>query len=573
MSDRARSAPPDLPGYTFLHTIGGGGFADVYLYEQLRPSRKVAVKVLRSEHLSDRGLRQFETEADVMAGISEHPYIVTVYGAGMAPDGRPFIVMEHYPQPHFGTRARGGALPVAEAIRVAVQVSSAVHTAHEAGVLHRDIKPANILTSAFGRPGLTDFGISGVRHNGVIEAAEGVTVPFAPPEVLMDEGDTGSERSDVYSLAATLYALVTGRPPYWVLGGDNSDGAMISRTVSDASAPPPTGRDDSGQLDHLLWSAMATNASMRPPSALAFAQSLQQIELELKLSPTPIEVRGEVFSRAAPAEDDEEEDRTRRPVQVVHPDGPVARPGRSEPAPGRGDAGPIAPTTAPPATVPAAGRATSMPEGEDTDDPRTVRRHGTGTTTPAFTVENRPATTGPTDSSVDAKAWRAALTKPWVVAVAGLVAVAGVWFILSSARSGSDAQQAETEQLAEDATVPEEPALVNPPVSIDPPEALEVSWDDGTRTLTVRWDAPPQADHNELTYRVHATDPATGQPNGDSRVDALFRKTWDGAETKVVVQGLPEDIDPPCARVEAISSQRRSSDLSATGCPSTAASP
>jgi serine/threonine protein kinase len=134
-----RSAPPELPGFTPDRWIGGGGFADVFLYTQLRPSRSVAVKILRREHLSAQALANFDAEADIMAEVSTHPYIVTIFASGVSPDGRPYIVMEHYPQPNFGERARGGALDLTEVLRTGIQVASAVETAHRAGIVHRDI--------------------------------------------------------------------------------------------------------------------------------------------------------------------------------------------------------------------------------------------------------------------------------------------------------------------------------------------------------------------------------------------------------------------------------------------------
>ena len=166
-----KGPPPDIAGFTFAESIGRGGFADVFLYTQHSTGRAVAVKVLQAEHLSERSLRHFETEANVMAGVSAHPYIVTIHDAGVALDGRPYLVMEHYPQPHWGRRAAGGRLPLAEVLKATVQVASAVETAHQADIIHRDIKPANILTSAFGDPGLTDFGIAAVQSDGEMAAA------------------------------------------------------------------------------------------------------------------------------------------------------------------------------------------------------------------------------------------------------------------------------------------------------------------------------------------------------------------------------------------------------------------
>ena len=174
------SGPPDLDGFEYREVLGAGGFSAVYLYEQLRPRRSVAVKVMNAEDLTEVGVRQFEAEADVMAALSAHPSIVTIYSSGIAPDGRPFLVMEYYPGPNLRIRAMKEPLPVAEVLRVGVQIAAAMETAHRAGILHRDIKPANILMSHYGRAGLTDFGIS-VRVHDQSETT-GVSIPWAPPE-------------------------------------------------------------------------------------------------------------------------------------------------------------------------------------------------------------------------------------------------------------------------------------------------------------------------------------------------------------------------------------------------------
>lgn len=330
---RARSAPPELPGFTLVRAIGGGGFADVFLYDQHRPNRAVAVKVLRSEHLSDESLRQFENEADVMAEVSAHPYIVTIYSSGVAPDGRPYIVMEHYPKDHFGTRALGGRLTISEVLRVGIQVSSAVETAHRAGILHRDIKPSNILTSAYGRPGLTDFGIAGVKREEEVDTASGVSIAFASPEALSDDGAGGSVSSDVYSLTATLYALLAGRSPRWMPGGDNSDRALLARALT-GPAPMLSREDVPSALVNLLANGLASEPSHRPGSALALAQGLQDIEQELHLPTTPIEVREDGTLSEPIAKDPHDEDGTRRAgVKVVHPDQPSPPVATSPPPP------------------------------------------------------------------------------------------------------------------------------------------------------------------------------------------------------------------------------------------------
>src|SRR5690606_12109274 len=87
VSGRRRSEPPELPNFRYRGFLGGGGFADVFLYEQLRPQREVAIKVLRTSALDTETQRAFDDEADLMARVSAHPYIVSIFGADVAPDG------------------------------------------------------------------------------------------------------------------------------------------------------------------------------------------------------------------------------------------------------------------------------------------------------------------------------------------------------------------------------------------------------------------------------------------------------------------------------------------------------
>ena len=107
MTARATSQPPALAGHTPIELVGTGGYADVFLYEQHMPNRKVAVKVLISDVLSgETQRRQFTAEANTMAKVSTHPYIVSIFHADVAADGRPYIVMEYYPGDNYLRRAR-----------------------------------------------------------------------------------------------------------------------------------------------------------------------------------------------------------------------------------------------------------------------------------------------------------------------------------------------------------------------------------------------------------------------------------------------------------------------------------
>lgn len=170
------NTPPTIPGFTYLRFLGRGGYSTVYLYEQHMPRREVAVKVMNSD-MGDDVAARFESEANLMAKVSTHPAILSVYGAGVSDEGSPFIVMEYCPPPSLGTILQREPLGVSQALSTAVQIAGAVETAHRAGIIHRDIKPANILFTHYRRPVLSDFGISamsGPKQDGELR---GMSVP------------------------------------------------------------------------------------------------------------------------------------------------------------------------------------------------------------------------------------------------------------------------------------------------------------------------------------------------------------------------------------------------------------
>ncbi len=209
--NRRPSPPPSLPGFTYVEPLGTGGFADVFLYEQEMPRRRVAVKVLLADRISSGAAQEFADEANVMAMLSTHPAIVTIYQAGVAGGRSPYLVMEYCPRPNLQIRSRKEPFSVAEALRVGIQVAGAVETAHRAGVLHRDIKPANILVTEYNRPALTDFGS---RRRPVRRASpSGMSIPWSPPESFAEPPQSGP-RTDVWALGATLYTLLAGRSPF-----------------------------------------------------------------------------------------------------------------------------------------------------------------------------------------------------------------------------------------------------------------------------------------------------------------------------------------------------------------------
>jgi serine/threonine protein kinase len=300
---RLPSTPPNLPGFAFIRVLGSGGFADVFLYEQNMPRRLVAVKVLLAEVVNDDLRQMFQAEANLMAQLSSHPSILTVYQASVAADGRPYLVME-YCSASLGQRYRAVQLPLAEVLSVGVRIASAVETAHRQGVLHRDIKPSNILTTAYGHPVLSDFGIAATLGEAESSDAVGLSIPWSAPEVLHDEV-SGSVSSEVWSLGATVYSLLAGRSPFETPGGDNGSGALMARI--DKAKYTPTGRIDVPKgLEQVLARSMSLRPSARQSGALEFVRDLQAVEEELGLSQTPLEVAMDDWALATVVDVDEQ---------------------------------------------------------------------------------------------------------------------------------------------------------------------------------------------------------------------------------------------------------------------------
>ncbi|NKY12573.1 protein kinase domain-containing protein, partial [Cellulomonas hominis] len=316
---REASQPPHLPGYAVQRLLGSGGSADVFLYEQELPRRAVAVKVLLAS-VDAAGREAFEREADLTARLSHHPSIVTVFQAGVARDGRPFLVMEYCSRPGLGQRYRTERFGVPEVLQLGVRLASAVETAHRAGILHRDIKPGNVLTNDFGRPVLSDFGIAATVDAG--GPAVGMSIPWAAPELLAAQPH-GDARSDVYSLAATLFSALAGRSPFERPGGSNEAADLVGRI--ERGTPVAIARGDLPErLTTVLARAMARDPQQRHPRAVDLAHDLRAVEADLGLPLTPLDVPdvpGEpAGSGAGPSA---EPDATR--VRTVHEVAPVPR--------------------------------------------------------------------------------------------------------------------------------------------------------------------------------------------------------------------------------------------------------
>ncbi len=224
--DRAAGAalPDRIGSYRVLGVLGEGGMGMVYLAEQERPRRTVALKVVRPGMMGAMLLRRFELEAQVLARL-QHPNIAQVYEAGIARTGpggpgSPFFAMEYIQGATLTDHATVRGLGVRERLALMAEICDGVQHAHTRGVIHRDLKPGNILVSAEGRPKILDFGIARATDSDV-QATQRTdigqlvgTLPYMSPEQVQGDPAALDTRSDVYTLGVILYELLTGRLPH-----------------------------------------------------------------------------------------------------------------------------------------------------------------------------------------------------------------------------------------------------------------------------------------------------------------------------------------------------------------------
>jgi len=298
---RLPSAPPILPGLTYIRPLGSGGFADVFLYEQDMPRRDVAVKVLPSDVRDPELRRMFNAEADVLAHLSAHPSIVTVYQAGISADGRPYIVMEFCPG-SLAQRYRHERLPVPEVLEIGVKMAGALESAHRAGLVHRDVKPSNILVTTFGAPVLADFGISSSLARATADEVLAMSIPWSAPEVVAEQ-TAGTVASEVWSLGATVYSLLAGHSPFERRERGQNTKEQLRRRIARASYTPIARADVPAALQDVLARSMSREPARRHGSAREFAEALRSVQTDLGISATALEMPAEEWAPASASVD------------------------------------------------------------------------------------------------------------------------------------------------------------------------------------------------------------------------------------------------------------------------------
>ncbi len=274
-----------MPGLSDLTVIARGGYSTVYRARQDSVGREVALKIDTRSLEEERDRRRFLREAEAAGRMSGHPNVVNVYDAGVTSDNHPYLVMELCSGGSYAGRLKKeGPLGAAEVRDVGVKIADALHAAHTSGILHRDVKPGNILINAYGVPGLADFGLAALPDPAreLSVTIEALTPAYAPPEVFRLEKPTPA--GDVYALAASLYALLSGRPPRWPDTGSPSLATMIRLHEEPLPDLPgvPIG------LTNVLRQGMAGEIADRYPSAAAFRDALKAASLDEESVTTPI---------------------------------------------------------------------------------------------------------------------------------------------------------------------------------------------------------------------------------------------------------------------------------------------
>jgi serine/threonine protein kinase len=233
-ADNEADDPAEVGGYRLLRLLGEGGMGRVYEAQDAATGRRVALKLIAAQYAgSPEAVERFRREGRLASALS-HPRCVFVLAADEQ-DGRPYIVMELMPGDTLDDLLRQrGPLPVAEALTKILDVIEGLKEAHRLGVVHRDLKPSNCFLEPDGRVKVGDFGLAKSLVQGAHLTKTGSflgTVLFASPEQI--KGEPTGPHSDVYSVAATLYCLLTGKAPFQ--GGDAA--ATLARAVCDPAPP------------------------------------------------------------------------------------------------------------------------------------------------------------------------------------------------------------------------------------------------------------------------------------------------------------------------------------------------
>ena len=276
-------AGTQVASYTITQLIGLGGMGAVYAATQARPKRTVALKLIRPGHASERQLRRFEFEVEVL-GRLQHPGIAQIYEAGIAdtPHGRqPFFAMELVHGRMLTAYADILSLSTRQRLELFAAICDAVEHAHQKGVIHRDLKPSNILVTTEGQVKILDFGVARATDADLQATTQTNvgqiigTIQYMSPEQAGGDPQELDTRADIYALGVTLYELLTERLPYDLEDKKIHDAVRII-TTQDPTPLSANNRALRGDVQTIVSTALAKEKYRRYPTAAALAADIRR---------------------------------------------------------------------------------------------------------------------------------------------------------------------------------------------------------------------------------------------------------------------------------------------------------
>jgi serine/threonine-protein kinase len=260
--------------YEVLDYVGGGGMGVVYKAKDILLDRIVALKFLAPESSRDgTANRRFMQEARAASAL-DHPNICPVYEIGETRDGRLFIAMAFNAGATLGEVRESRRMTVEEVVRIGMQVASGLDAAHRAGIVHRDIKPANVMMGESGDVRIVDFGVAKLADS-VERTSPGITpgtTAFMSPEQL--RGDSVDARTDIWSLGALLYYLLTGAKPF---EGQYASAIIYAITSADPTPPRELNPEIPGSLEAVILKCLEKDADLRYSSAAELVAELESV--------------------------------------------------------------------------------------------------------------------------------------------------------------------------------------------------------------------------------------------------------------------------------------------------------
>jgi tRNA A-37 threonylcarbamoyl transferase component Bud32 len=291
--------PERIGSYTIHKLIGKGGMGTVYEAEQAHPHRRVAVKLMRADRLSEASLRRFTVESEVL-GRLQHVGIAQIYEAGTAvtPLGtQPFFAMELIEGRPLDQYVAQKKLGIRDCLRMMAKVADAVHHAHQQGVVHRDLKPVNIIVDGSGQPKILDFGVARVIGTEPPDTAARTevgtlvgTLLYMSPEQTESEPGHVDARSDVYTLGVIAYELLAGRLPYDLPAANPIEAIRVIREEEPVRLST-INRSLRGDVETVLAKALEKERARRYQSAREFAHDINQL-----VEARPIQARPRTIS-------------------------------------------------------------------------------------------------------------------------------------------------------------------------------------------------------------------------------------------------------------------------------------